>query len=353
MGKGSANGRGNGTGATIDDGAAMRGLTKAAVLLLSLDRECSAAVMRQLDQDTIEELTREIAHLDSVSPEMRGEVIEEFYRLAIASQYVKQGGITYARQLLEKVLPSDQANRILKMVEHQIHKQPFSFLAKTDAENLTTFIQDEHPQTIALILSHLPANKASEILVSLPAAKQVEVVTRVARMDNTNPEVIKEVEQGLEMRLSGLVSQTFQKAGGVEAIAEMLNLADRSTEKTILETLEGQDPDLVEQIRRLMFIFEDIMLVNDKGIQSVLKEIENEDLALALKTASPELMDKIFRNMSERAAQLIREDMEYMGPVRISDVEAAQQKIVDVVRRLEEAGEIIISGRGGEKEIIV
>ena len=331
----------------------LRGITKAAILLLSLDADVSASVMRQLDQDTVEEVTREIAHLDRVVPAVRGRVIEEFYNLALASHYLKSGGIMYARTLLEKVLPPEQAARILRVIETQVHKQPFSFLAKTDAENLMTFIQDEHPQTIALILSHLTPNKSSEILAGLPSAKQVEVVARIANMDNTNPEVIKEVEQGLELRLSGVVSQTFQKAGGVEAVAEMLNLADRATEKAILEALEAQDPDLVEEIRRLMFIFEDIMLVNDKGIQMVLKEIENEELALALKTASVELRDKIFRNMSDRAAELIREDMEYMGPVRVSDVEAAQQKIVDVVRRLEDAGELIISGRGGEKEMIV
>ena len=179
------------------------------------------------------------------------------------------------------------------------------------------------------------------------------MVSRIANMENTNPEMIREVEQGLAARLSGIVSQTFQKVGGVESVAEMLNLADRSTEKGILEALEGQDPDLVEQIRRLMFVFEDILLVNDKGIQAVLKEIENEELALALKTASEELREKIFKNMSERASQLIKEDMEFMGPVRVSDVESAQQKIVDVVRRLEDAGEVIISGRGGEKELIV
>lgn len=337
----------------VDAAQPLRGLTKAAILLLSLDRELAAQVLRQLDPDTIEELSREIAHIDRVTPDVRGQIIEEFYNLALANQYVKQGGVSYARSLLEKVLPPDQAAHVIRLIEHQVHKQPFSFLAKTDASNLTTFIQDEHPQTIALILSHLPSSKASEILVGLSQAKQVEVVTRIARMENTNPEVIKEVEQGLELRLSGLVSQTYQKAGGVETVAEILNLADRTTEKGIMESLEAQDPDLVEQIRRLMFVFEDIMLVNDRGIQAVLKEIENETLALALKTASPELMEKIFRNMSERAAQLIREDMEYMGPVRVSDVEAAQQKIVDVVRRLEEAGEVIISGRGGEKEMIV
>ncbi|MBU0717077.1 MAG: flagellar motor switch protein FliG [Planctomycetes bacterium] len=331
----------------------MKGATKAAILMLALERDISSAVMRHLDQDMVEEIAREIAQLDYILPKQRGQVIEEYYGLALASQYVKSGGVGSARSLLEKVLPPEQAARVLRVIETQVHRRPFSFLAKTDAENLMTFIQDEHPQTIALILSHVTTSKASEILAGLPAAKQVEVVTRVAHMDNTNPEVIKEVEKGLEMRLSGVVTQTSQKVGGIEAVAEMLNLADRSTEKGIMEALESQDPDLVEEIRRLMFIFEDIMLVNDKGIQMVLKEIENEDLALALKTATPELREKIFGNMSDRAAEMIKEDMEYMGPVRVSDVEAAQQKIVDVVRRLEDAGELIISGRGGEKEMIV
>ncbi len=331
----------------------LNGPAKAAILLISLDKDSAAAIFRHLDQDAIETLTREIAQTGIVSGERRKEVIEEFYHLALANQYIETGGLGYARALLEAALPSEQARRILRTIEHQVHKQPFSFLAKTDAENLTTFIQDEHPQTIALILSHVNSSKASEILAGLPQNKQLEVVTRIARMDNTNPEVVKEVEQGLEMRLSGVVSQTFQKAGGVETVAAILNLADRSTEKTILEALEVEDPELVDQIRRLMFVFEDILLVNDKGIQSILKEIENDDLALALKTATQELRDKIFRNMSERAAQLIKEEMEFMGPVRISDVETAQQKIVDVARRLEDAGEIIISGRGGESDLVV
>ena len=338
---------------STEDAVTLRGVTKAAVLLLALDKDCSAEIMRRLPRETIEEITREIAQIDMVDTSVRGRVIEEFYNLALARQYVKQGGMAYAKVLLEQALPPDQAQHIMRIIERQVLQQPFAFLVKTDAENLMTFIQDEHPQTIALILSHLTAAKGAEILAGLPEQKQLEVVARIATMENTNPEVLGEVEKGLEMRLSGVVTQTLQKTGGVECVAEMLNLADRATEKGILEGLEGQDPDLVEQIRRLMFVFEDILLVNDKGIQFVLKEIENEELALALKTASPELRDKILRNMSERAAQLIKEDMEYMGPVRVSDVEAAQSRIVDVVRRLEDAGEIIISGRGGEREMIV
>ncbi|MEM1099449.1 MAG: flagellar motor switch protein FliG, partial [Planctomycetota bacterium] len=243
--------------------------------------------------------------------------------------------------------------RIMGSISQHVRKTPFSFLQKAESQNLLTFIQDEHPQTIALIVSHLQYTKASEILAGLPAAKQIEVVKRVANMEQTNPEVVSEVERGLEARLANMLNQSFEKMGGVETVAEMLNLTDRTTEKSIMEGLESEDPDLVEEIRRLMFVFEDINLVDDKGIQSVLKEVENDELALALKTASEDLKEKIFRNMSQRAAELINEDMEFMGPVRISDVEAAQQRIVDIVRRLEDAGEIIISGRGGEKDLIV
>jgi flagellar motor switch protein FliG len=343
----------NSTSEEAAGGKPVKGTTKAAILLLALGPERSSRVLKLLEKDVVEEVTREIASIDLVDQSQRGRVVEEFYHLALARQYAEAGGVAYAKALLGKALPPDEANRILQQIELQVYQHPFAFLQKTESENLLTFIQDEHPQTIALILAHLPSAKAAEVLTGLPTAKQLEVVSRVANMEQTNPEVIKEVERGLELRLSGLMTQTLEKAGGIETVAEMLNLADRSTEKGILEALESEDPDLVEQIRRLMFVFEDILLVNDKGIQTVLKEIDNDQLALALKTASEDLKNKIFNNMSERAAQLVREDMEYMGPVRVSDVEAAQQKIVDVVRRLEDAGEIIISGRGGEKELIV
>jgi flagellar motor switch protein FliG len=329
------------------------GVRKAAVLLISLDQAQAAEIMKRLPLDAAEEVSREIASLKEVGVTMRREVFVEFYNLALANSYVTEGGLEYAKLLLRKSLKTDEADRIIKQVTQMVQTTPFSFLQKAESENLLTFIQDEHPQTIALILAHLPPLKASEILVGLPSQKQIEVVKRVANMEQTNPEVIKEVERGLEHRLSDIVSQTFEKAGGVDTVAEILNLADRSTEKGIMEGLEAEDPDLVEQIRRLMFVFEDILLVNDKGIQSVLKEVDNDALSLALKTASDELKQKIFKNMSERASQLIQEDMQYMGPVRVSDVEAAQQKIVDIVRRLEDSGEIIISGRGGEKEMVV
>ncbi|HXE53599.1 MAG TPA: flagellar motor switch protein FliG [Tepidisphaeraceae bacterium] len=333
--------------------ADLNGVRKAAVLLLSLSQDEAAEILKRLPGEAVEEVSREIASMGEISLPTRANVFGEFYNLALANSYLTEGGLEYAKALLRKSLKDDEATRIIKQVTQQVQTTPFSFLQKAESENLLTFIQDEHPQTIALILAHLPAQKASEILVGLPAQKQIEVVKRIANMEQTSPEVIKEVERGLEHRLSDIVSQTFEKAGGVDTVAEILNLADRSTEKGIMEGLEAEDPDLVEQIRRLMFVFEDILLVNDKGIQAVLKEVENEELSLALKTASQELKDKILKNMSERAAQLIQEDMQYMGPVRVSDVESAQQKIVDVVRRLEDAGEIIIAGRGGEKEMIV
>ncbi len=329
------------------------GVRKAAILLLTLEQDMAAAVMQKLSREQVEEVSREIASLGEINPDSRNNVFREFYNLVLANNYLSEGGLEYAKALLRKSMPEADAEKMIKQVTQQVATTPFAFLQKAESENLLTFIQDEHPQTIALILAHLNPAKASEILVGLPSQKQIEVIKRIANMEQTNPDVIKEVERGLEHRLSDIVSQTFEKAGGVDTVAEMLNLADRSTEKGIMEGLEAEDPDLVESIRRLMFVFEDILMVNDKGIQSVLKEIENDVLSLALKTASEELKQKIFKNMSERAAQLIAEDMQYMGPVRVSDVESAQQKIVDVVRRLEDAGEIVIGGRGGASEMVV
>jgi flagellar motor switch protein FliG len=330
----------------------MTGAIKAALLMVSLDQQLAAKMMALLDKDSIETISTAIATLPEMAPEKRNSVVEEFYQMLKAQQYVEQGGLDYARQLLEQSVSNDVAEEILKAVEQSIRSRPFAFLKKADSSNLLAFIQDEHPQTVALVLTHLDAKQAAEILAGLSADKQLEVVRRIAAMDHTNPEIVKEVEKGLEGRLAAIVLQKYDKTGGYESVAEILNLADRSTEKSILEALEEEDPDLVESIRRLMFVFEDLILVNDKGIQQVLKEVDNEALGLALKTASDDLKDKIFRNMSERASSLIREDMEYMGPVRLSDVEQAQQKIVDVVRRLEETGEVMIQGRGGG-EIVV
>ncbi len=333
--------------------AELGGITKAAILLLAIGPEKASSVLRQLNTQAVEEVTRELASLGRVPQSLQAEVVEEFYSITVASQYANEGSLDYARQLLSSSLDAKSAERMLGQIQTQVQKTPFSFLQRAESENLMTFIQDEHPQTIALIVCHLPHHKAAEILVGLPMQKQIEVIKRVANMEQTNPEVIREVERGLESRLSSMLVQSMEKAGGVPTVAEILNLADRATEKSIMEGLEAEDPDLVEQIRRLMFVFEDVMKVNDKGIQAVLKEVDNSELSLALKTASTELQTKIFKNMSERAAALIKEDMEYMGPVRVSDVETAQQRIVDIVRRLEESGDVIIEGRGGDAEQLV
>jgi len=324
----------------------IKGLRKAAILLLTIDQSAAALLLQKFEANSIEEVTRELASMGEVPKETRDTVLKEFYDMALAQSWINEGGLDYAKALLSQSLDPKEADRILQQISQQVRKTPFSFLQKAESQNLLTFIQDEHPQTIALIVSHMGYHKAAEILAGLPGPKQIEVVKRVANMEQTNPEVIAEVERGLEARLHNLLSQSFEKIGGVETVAEMLNLTDRTTEKGIMEGLEAEDPDLVEQIRRLMFVFEDIMLVDDRGIQSVLKEIDNDELALALKTASEDLKEKIFKNMSERASQLINEDMQFMGPVRVSDVETSQQRIVDVVRRLVDAGEIVISGRG-------
>ncbi|MEZ6318044.1 MAG: flagellar motor switch protein FliG [Phycisphaerales bacterium] len=329
------------------------GVTKAAVLLLALGPEASGRILAKLPGGQVEEVTRELAGLGRVPSELRRQVVAEFYTNSIIHGSGGEGTLDYAKAVLRASLDPTEAERVLGQIQTQVQKTPFSFLQRAESSNLLTFIQDEHPQTIALILCHLSHHKAAEILSGLPLQKQMEVVKRIANMEQTNPQVIREVEAGLESRLSNMLMQSMEKAGGVPTVAEVLNLADRATEKAIMEGIESEDPDLVEQIRRLMFVFEDINLVNDKGIQAVLKEIDNDELAMALKTASEGLKDKIFGNMSERAAAMVREDMEYMGPVRLADVEAAQQRIVDVVRRLEETGELMITGRGGDSDMVV
>jgi flagellar motor switch protein FliG len=329
------------------------GLRKAAVLLVSLETDVAASVLSHMEREDIERISMEIARIGDIPAEQRMRVLEEFYQTNLARRYIEEGGIEYARALLERSLPAEEAAVIMEGLEQSIQMTPFHFLQKAEAASLVTFVQDEHPQTIALILTHLQAKQAAEVLAALQPKKQIEVVRRVATMGQTTPEAIRQVEKGLESKLSTIVSQDLERSGGVESIAEILNLVDRTTEKGILESLEESDAELVEKIRRLMFVFDDILLVDNKGIQQVLKEVDQEELALALKGASEDVKAKIFGNMSERAASLIKEDMEYMGPVRLSDVEAAQQRIVDVVRRLEEAGELIIQGRGGEEQVIV
>ena len=330
----------------------MMGIQKAAILLIALGPEKSATIFKHLKEDEIEELTLEIANTRSVSPQTKEEVLNEFYEVCIAQQYIAEGGIDYAKDLLEKALGQDKAHDVISKLTASLQVRPFEFIRKTDASQLLNFIQDEHPQTIALILSYLPAGQASAVISALPLDKQADVARRIAQMDRTSPDVIKEVERVLERKLASLVNQDYTIVGGVDAIVEILNYVDRGTEKHIMENLEVEEPELADEIKRKMFVFEDILSLDDKTIQRVLRDVDNNDLGIALKGTSEEVQNVIFNNLSKRLAAMIREDMDFMRPVRMKDVEEAQQKIVNIIRRLEDTGEIIIA-RGGGDEIVV
>lgn len=328
------------------------GLQKAAVLLIALGPERSAGVFKHLKEEEIEELTLEIANTRSITPQVKEEVVNEFYEVCLAQQYIAEGGIGYAKELLEHALGNEKAVEVISKLTASLQVKPFEFVRKTDATQLLNFIQDEHPQTIALILSYLAPAQAAMIISALPPDRQADVVRRIAVMDRTSPDVIKEVEKVLESKLASLVNQDYTIIGGVDAVVEILNTVDRGTEKHITETLEIEDPELADEIRKKMFVFEDILLLDDRAIQRVLRDVDNNDLAIALKSANEQLQNAIFNNQSKRLAVMIKEDMEFMGPVRMKDVEEAQQKIVNIIRKLEDSGEIVIS-RGGGDEIIV
>ena len=330
----------------------MDDVEKAATLLITLGPEKSAKIFKHLKEEEIEQLTLEIANTSSVSPQTKEKVLSEFYEICLAQQYIAEGGIGYAKELLEKALGEEKAKDVIGKLTASLQVRPFEFIRKTDPSQLLNFIQDEHPQTIALILSYLPASQASMVVSSLPPEKQADVARRIAQMDRTSPDVIKQVEKVLERKLSSLVNQDYTIVGGVDAIVSILNSVDRGTEKHIMETLEVEEPELADEIRKKMFVFEDILSLDDRAIQRVLRDVDNSDLALALKGATEEVQNVILNNLSKRLAVMIKEDMEYMGPVRMKDVEEAQQKIVNIIRKLEDSAEIVIA-RGGGDEIIV
>ena len=328
------------------------GLQKAAVLLITLGPEKAANIFKHLKEEEIEQLTLEIANTRSVSPSQKEEVLNEFYEVCLAQQYIAEGGIGYAKDLLQKALGEEKAKDVLGKLTASLQVRPFEFIRKTDASQILNFIQDEHPQTIALILSYLSPSQAAGIVGSLPPDKQTDVAKRIATMDRTSPDVIKEVEDILEQKLASLVSQDYTIVGGVDSVVAILNTVDRGTEKHIMENLEIEEPELADEIRKKMFVFEDILLLDDRAIQRVLRDVDNADLGVALKAANEEVQNVIFKNLSKRLAAMIKEDMEFMGPVRMKDVEEAQQKVVSVIRKLEDSGEIVIS-RGGGDEIVV
>lgn len=330
----------------------LSGLEKAAILLISLGPDLSSKVLKHLPDNQIEKLTYQIANTTAVDKEMKNDVIQEFLQLNEAHQYLLHGGIKYARDVLEKTVGPQKAAEIIKRLTESSKIRPFSLIRKADPKQLINFIRNEHPQTIALILSHLEPEQASVVLSGLPEELQTDIARRIALMERTSPEIIKEIEAVLEAKLSTVVDQNFATAGGIKTLVDILNRVDRSTEKTILETMEKDDMELAEEIRKRLFVFEDIITLDDASIRRVLREVDMKDLALALKGASEEVANRIFRNLSQRAGEMLKEDIEFLGPTRLREVEEAQQRIVQVIRRLDETGEIIIS-RGGEDAIIV
>lgn len=330
----------------------MTGRKKAAVLIMSLGPDVSSKVFKHLSDEEIEQLTLEIANMNKVSPELKDEVMSEFHEMALAQDYISRGGIKYAREILEKALGAQKAAAIINRLTASLQVRPFDAIRKTDPAQLLNFIQTEHPQTIALIIAYLQPNQAAAVLSGLKPELQADVAKRVATMDRTSPEVIKDVERILEQKMSTLVINEYATAGGIGSIVNILNMVDRGTEKTIMDELDEGDPELADEIRKRMFVFEDIALLDTRAVQLLNRVTDMKDMSLALKTASEDVKNVIFSNLSKRAAEMLKEDIEFLGPVRLREVEEAQQRIVNEIRRLEEAGEIV-TARGGEGDIIV
>lgn len=331
---------------------ALSGKQKAAILLISLGPDVSAQVYKHLTEEEIEKLSLEISSVKKVDSELKENVLDQFHQIALAQDYISQGGIGYAKTVLEKAFGIDEASSIMNRLTSSLQVRPFDFARKAEPQQVLSFIQNEHPQTIALVLSYLDPEQAGQILSELPQETQADIAKRIATMDSTSPEIISQVEQVLERNISSSLTEDYTQTGGIQAVVEVLNGVDRSTERTILDALEIQDPELSEEIKKRMFVFEDIVILDNRAIQRVIREVENEDLRLSLKVSSDEVKEVVFKNMSQRMSETFKEEMEYMGPVRLRDVEEAQTRIVAVIRRLEEIGEIIIA-RGGGDDIIV
>ena len=330
----------------------LTGKQKAAILLISLGPDVSAEVYKHLSEEEVEKLSLEISNVSKVDTELKEEIIEQFHQIAIAQDYISQGGVSYAKTVLEKAFGKQEALNIINRLTASLQVRPFDFARKADPQQLLNFIQNEHPQTIALVLSYLDPEQAGQILSALEEDVQADIAKRIATMDSTSPDIITEVERVLEKNISSALVEDYTQTGGIQAVVEVLNEVDRSTERTILDTLEIQDPELADEIKKRMFIFDDIVILDNRAIQRVIREVDNDDLQLALKVASDEVKDVIFKNMSQRMAETFKEEMEYMGPVRLRDVEEAQTRIVGTIRRLDEIGEIVIA-RGGGDDIIV
>ena len=329
------------------------GARKAAILMLALGPEDASELLAGLDPAEVEEISSEMTRLKEAPAELRTSVLNEFVSEVEATRYVPEPSLSYLRRLLERSLGREDARAALDRVEEALSRTPFRFLHEADPATIVNLLREEHPQTCALILCHLPPELAAKCLEGLPEEKRVEVVARAGRMQPTSHEAVRNVEKAVASRLKLASEARVEESGGPEAVARILNRAHRAVGSQVMDSLEEADSELAGRLKDMMFRFEDIIHADDRGIQNLTKEIPPEELALALKTASDELKQKFFRNMSERARIIVKEDMEYLGPVRLSDVEAAQARIVEIVRRFEEQGDLIILGRGAEDEIIV
>ena len=327
------------------------GRSKAAILLIFLGPETSGVILQSLSDAEIEILTIEIARHRKISTEQKLSVLFEFEQLMMARQFYSEGGLEYAKYLLEKTIGPGKALEILARMGTSLQVQPFEAARTADPTQLATLIQNEHPQTVALILAYLQPNKAAVILQSMTPDTQVEIAKRLALMDRTSPEITRELENYLEEKLSSIIGQDLASVGGIDSLIGVLNAVERATEKNIIETMEVQEPSLAEEVKKRLFVFEDVVLIDDRSLQRLMKEIDMKDLSISLKGVTDEVKEKFFKNMSKRAAEMLKEEMAYMGPVRMRDVDQAQQRIVAVVKKLEAKGEIIIA-RPGEEEMI-
>lgn len=331
----------------------INGVKKAAILLIALGPDTSSQILKLLPENMIQKVTYEIANIDYVAPYDREKVIEDFLNMASARKYILDGGIDYAKNILTKALGGSKAKEVLDVLSQiQQREKPFAIARKADPHQLTNLMLNEHPQTIALIMCYMQPDKAATVLSQFPAELQTEIAERIGTINRTSPSVIKRIEGVMENKFSTLIDNDAESVGGVKTLVEILNSVDRSTERTIISDLEQSQPDLAEIIKANLFVFEDVVSLDKSSIQRILREVSNEDLVLALKGASEEVASIIFSNVSKRAAETLKEDIEFMGPVRLSTVEEAQHRIVGIIRRLEEAGEIVI-GRGEQDSIIV
>ncbi len=326
---------------------------KAAIALIAFGTEVSAEVLKSLSDSELERITIEIANMRDVPAEIEERVIQECYEIFLAREYISTGGVDYARDLLERAVGGSRAVEILKRLEGSLVSSGFNLLKGIDPKQLVNYIQNEHPQTIALIMTQLSPQQAAGVLAEFPPELQSEVSMRIATMEKISPEVLKDIEATLDMHFSGSVFRESKQSGGAKSLADILNLVETSAEKHILQSLEAENPDMAAEIKNMMFVFEDLVLLDDRSIQRLLKEIETKDVAIALKAASDDVKNKIYTNVSERVSVMIKEEIEFMGPMRLSDVEAAQQRIVETIRRLEEEGQLVISGRGGKEDVVV